>query len=119
MSDLIGKLPSANPSPRIVGGVIKWYEGDTFDLQLLLELLDQDGETVTVAADHRLELVFRNKRRETVHTMEFTEIENNCVTLDFNESVSAKFPKGEYTYDVILEGAERKTLANDAPLLVE
>ena len=41
------KLPGAKPSPRIAGGVLRWYAGDTFSVTLALELRDQDGETVS------------------------------------------------------------------------
>ena len=44
------KLPGAKPSPRIAGGVLRWYAGDTFSVTLALELRDQDGETVSVGA---------------------------------------------------------------------
>ena len=36
------KLPGAKPSPRIAGGVLRWYAGDTFSVTLALELRDQD-----------------------------------------------------------------------------
>ena len=44
------KLPGAKPSPRIAGGVLRWYAGDTFSVTLALELRDQDGDPVTVGA---------------------------------------------------------------------
>ena len=44
-------LPAARPSPRVAGGVLRWYAGDTFKVTLRLELQDQDGEAVTVGAD--------------------------------------------------------------------
>ena len=31
------KLPGAKPSPRIAGGVLRWYAGDTFSVTLALE----------------------------------------------------------------------------------
>ena len=34
------KLPGAKPSPRIAGGVLRWYAGDTFSVALALELRD-------------------------------------------------------------------------------
>ena len=34
------KLPGAKPSPRIAGGVLRWYAGDTFSVTLALELRD-------------------------------------------------------------------------------
>ena len=34
------KLPAARPSPRVEGGVLRWYAGDTFKVTLRLELQD-------------------------------------------------------------------------------
>lgn len=119
MSEYIGNLPSANPSPRIVGGVIKWYEGDTFDLQVDIELMDQNGDGVVILPEHALDFVFRNSRNEIVYAVRFTEITDNCVVLAFTPDVSSKFPKGGYTYDVYYDGAKRKTLVDQAPIIVE
>ena len=48
------KLPGAKPSPRIAGGVLRWYAGDTFSVTLALELRDQDGDPVTVGASDKI-----------------------------------------------------------------
>ena len=34
----MNRLPAARPSPRIAGGALRWYAGDTFSLTLQLEL---------------------------------------------------------------------------------
>ena len=52
------KLPGAKPSPRIAGGVLRWYAGDTFSVTLALELRDQDGDPVTVGASDSLTVSF-------------------------------------------------------------
>ena len=52
------KLPAARPSPRVAGGVLRWYAGDTFTITLRLELQDQDGEAVTVGADDSVTVRF-------------------------------------------------------------
>ena len=80
------KLPAARPSPRVAGGVLRWYAGDTFKVTLRLELQDQDGEAVTVGA-------------------------GNCVTLVFDETVNAKFPQGAYRYDILYTHGDKTTLA--------
>ena len=119
MEGLVGTLPSAQMSPRIVNGVIKWYEGDTFALQVEIELTDDNGEQVVIQPTDEVQFVFRNAKREIVHEIREIGIENNCVTLYFTEEVSNKFPKGRYEYDVYYIGAERKTLSNDSPIVVE
>ena len=112
-------LPAACGSPRIMGGVLKWYAGDQFDLQVRLELTDQNGVEVPIASEHRVRFLFRNAHREEIYAVTFTEIRENTVVLHFGERETALFPKGRYTYDVIYEGAVRRTLASNAPVLVE
>lgn len=112
-------LPVACVSPRISGGVLKWYAGDVFDLQVRLELTDENGEAIEIQPSHTVIFVFRDSRRKEFYQVVFEEIEGNTVVLRFTEAVSALFPKGKYTYDVIYKGAVRRTLASNAPILVE
>ena len=112
-------LPAACVSPRITGGVLKWYAGDVFDLQVRLELTDQDGTEIQIAPEHMVTFVFRNVRREPIYEVTFRGIEDNTVVLRMSEIETAMFPAGSYTYDVIYRGAVRRTLASDAPVLVE
>ena len=112
-------LPAASASPRITGGVLKWYAGDVFDLQVRLELTDQDGTAIQIAPGDTVTFVFRNACREPVYEVAFTEIEDNTLVLRFGEQEAALFSPGSYTYDVIYKGAVRRTLASDAPVLVE
>lgn len=114
-----GYLPAAAPSPRISSGVLKWYEGDTFDLQVQIELTDESGAALVIQPEHTVEFVFRNRKREVVYSVIHTDLADNCVVLRFSEEVSDLFPKGEYTYDVFYKGSERKTLAHRAPVTVE
>ena len=112
-------LPAACPSPRIVGGVLKWYAGDVFDLQVQLELTDQNGAVIAFAPEHTVSFVFRDHRGEVVYRMSFCDIRENTVVLRFHEAVTACFPGGAYTYDVIYQGNGRRTLAYHAPIYVE
>ena len=97
------KLPAARPSPRVAGGVLRWYAGDTFKVTLRLELQDQDGEAVTVR--------FSDEQNAPVHTFSFTGVTGNCVTLVFDETVSAKFPQGAYRYDILYTHGDKTTRA--------
>ena len=112
-------IPAAAPSPRIVGGVLKWYAGDVFELQVQLELEDQYGFPIEIAEGHTIMFVFRNARREVVYQVVFKEIADNTVILQFDEAVTSQFPAGNYTYDVIYQGVGRRTLAHNAPIQVE
>lgn len=105
------KLPAARPSPRVAGGVLRWYAGDTFTITLRLELQDQDGEAVTVGADDSVTVRFYDEQNAPVHTFSFTGVTGNCVTLVFDETVSAKFPQGAYRYDILYTHGDKTTLA--------
>ena len=100
------KLPAARPSPRVAGGVLRWYAGDTFKVTLRLELQDQDGEAVTVGADDSVTVRFYDEQNAPVHTFSFTG-----VTVVFDETVSAKFPQGAYRYDILYTHGDKTTLA--------
>ena len=62
----MSNLPNAEQSPRVVNGVIKWYEGDTFTMDLGLGLTDQDGEAVTLNAADTVKVTFRDKGENEV-----------------------------------------------------
>lgn len=112
-------IPNAEISPRIVNGVIRWYQGDTFDIQLTIELEDQDGEPVIIGADDTVKIIFENARLVPVKTFTFTNVQENTVVMTFDDEAAALFPKGNYTYDVRLEGAGKTTIANDNKVVVE
>ena len=92
------KLPAAKPSPRIAGGVLRWYAGDTFSVTLALELRDQDGEAVAVGASDSLTVRFFDEAHAPVHTFQFDSVTDGQAKLTFDDTVSAKFPKGAYFY---------------------
>lgn len=77
------KLPAARPSPRVAGGVLRWYAGDTFKVTLRLELQDQDGEAVTVGADDSVTVRFYDEQNAPVHTFSFTGVTGNGVSLRY------------------------------------
>ena len=97
------KLPAAKPSPRIAGGVLRWYAGDTFSVTLALELRDQDGEAVAVGASDSLTVRFFDEAHAPVHTFQFDSVTDG----------QAKFPKGAYFYDILYTHGDKTTLARD------
>lgn len=119
MESYVGTLPAARMSPRILNGALKWYEGDTFKLQVEIELTDENGAAVEIVAPHTVEFKFHDERNQIVWWMTFGNIKDNIVVLVVDDDVTARFPKGEYTYDVIYNGTTRKTLVHEAPVTVE
>lgn len=112
-------IPAGVPTPRIVGGVLKWYAGDTFRLQVDLELRDENGDALHLSEGQTVTFVFRDETGRKVYELCCADIEDNRVVLWFTEEVSALFPRGRYTYDVIYRGAVRRMLAHKAPVIVE
>ena len=112
-------LTNARPSPRVEQGRLWWYEGDTFKLDILLQLKDQDGETLTAAEEDSVEFTFRDGCGRMVYTVTFTGLTDNRVTLTVDSAVTGQFPRGEYTYDVRYLHGDRTTLARDNRLRVE
>ena len=116
----MGNLPHANPSPRIVNGVLKWYLGDTFDIQIKLDLEDQDGEEIIINNESSVEAVFLDRRKKVVKEFVFSNIKDNTITLSFDNNISSLFPIGEYTYDIYYcVGDRRITLADNNRVIVE
>lgn len=115
----MGNLPNAEQSPRIVNGVIRWYQGDTFDIQLNLDLTDQDGEPVVINTDDLVKIVFTDKSKSVVKEFEFTNVEDNTVTMDFDSACTALFGKGNFTYTVTVRHGDRTTVASDNKVVVE
>ncbi len=115
----MNNMQKANLSPRIVNGVLRWYEGNTFKLQLELELVDQDGEPVSIADTDSVEVKFRDKRKDVIKEFVFEHIEDNIISLDFDAECTALFPAGKYTFDLDYIGENRVTLINDSPAQVD
>ena len=115
----MSNIPSAKRSPRLVNGVIYWYEGDTFDITIKINLMDQDGEPIDISGSDTVAVVIKNVRREDVKTFTFTGIDDNRVTLEFDDTATALFRKGKYTYDIYYNGEKRTTLADENVMVVE
>ena len=112
-------IPGAYASPRISNGVLCWYAGDTFEIAIQIDLEDQDGEHVEITAADCVRITFYDETRETVHTETFSKIAGNTVTLTVDTEVSAKFPRGLYSYDIAFLHGNRTTLARDNRIRVE
>lgn len=115
----MSEVNSARPSPRFVNGVLKWYAGDTFDVDFEVGLVDQDGTDIVISPGDKLTFAFKNARREDVKKFEFTGVTDGKARLYFSEATSALFPAGRYTYDVIYTGTNRRTIARNNPCVVE
>lgn len=118
------EIPAAEVSPQNDSGIIKFYAGDTFELHLELDLKDQDGEPIIFNNEtDTLTITFKDKRKQVVKTFAFggddEPITDNIAVLLFDDTVTALFPEGVYTYDGVFTNTERRvTIIKNAPLVV-
>lgn len=110
-------IPGAKLSPRIVNGIIFWYEGDTFELNLAIDIKDQDGEPVEITEDSGFELIIKNSRKEQVYTSKENGVPG--ITFVCDEETTKLFKKGRYTYDINYYGEYRTSIAEDNEIVVE
>lgn len=118
----MANLPSAEFSPRIENGVLRWYAKDTFDVQVDLELEDQDHRPITLSSTDTVTFEFFNRSLRSVKKFTFTasDIEDNSVHLNFDEETSDLFFPGKYTLDVtVTHDGNVTTVAKASPVLVE
>lgn len=110
MENLIVPAPQ---SPRMDNGVLKWFFGDTFAVDMVINLVeqtvDENGETterlVDFSPDDQIIVTFFNFRKEPIHSFIIRGIGNDessedyhTATLEFDKDVSHKFRVGKYTY---------------------
>lgn len=103
----------APQSPRMDNGVLKWFYGDTFAIDMVVNLVeqetDEEGKTVNklidFSNDDQMVVTFFNSRKEVVHSFIAKNISNDedsenyhTISLEFTKDISHKFCKGRYTY---------------------
>lgn len=92
-------IKAAKASPRIEAGNLKWYVGDSFQIIWQIELIREDEPIVYDPEDHIVFSFFTAERDpKPVYTFDFSNIQDNTVTLDFTPEVSAKFKAGAYSF---------------------
>lgn len=87
-------------SPRFEENVICFYEGDTFDLELNLEL-ERDGEPIEIQPEDTVTIEFKKDditKVNPVLTLEYTNIQDGKIVVNFDSDTTSKFTRGRYTY---------------------
>ena len=106
-------------SPAFRDGVLSWCEGDKFSFKIRMRLSSL-GEEIADLTGSVLSARFFDKSGKPVKT--FTQSgDATCIfTLAFNTETTAIFPRGRYTFDIVIENSAGKcTVANDVPALVK
>ncbi len=118
----MGNIPNAHESPRLCNGVLYWYCGDTFDLDIALNIKDQNGEPYNIKPTDIVSLSFRNFRSETIAEYSFTTasgITGNTLNLKIDETETVKFPRGEYHYSCKLIWEQTTTIVDGNKVVVQ
>lgn len=118
------KLSGSTRSPAIPNGVIRWHEGDIFQLELKASLFDQDKTPIEITEGMTFIAEFRNPRREVVKTFECEPDAEGVITLDFDEETTALFPWDNYKLKMIYlppedEEAQIRTTVGIYDVIVE
>ena len=115
----MGTIPAAKQSPRIENDILKWYEGDTFTLNIELVLKDDSGSPVTITSTDTVTAIFYNERGDIVKTFTFQNITGNVISIEIDSESTSLFTKGKYIYDIKFSSSNLTTIANDNVLIVE
>lgn len=123
-------LKCCEASPRIdEDGVIHLYPGDTAHIEFEIELYRNHETTgqeiiVPITENDVIHVCFKNRYGQLIHEFEFTNVQNNTITICITEEITKKFKKGTYTYcvhvnSINIEGKETKTIAYENKMVVD
>lgn len=108
---------NAVQSPRFEGTELHYFVGDTFTLEMPINL-QKDGESVTISPTDEITLSFYKGDILMVEKT-FTGIENNTIYLFWDDEFTKKFKKGGYTYRMRYNGEFVRTILADCRICVE
>ena len=89
----------AEQSPRICeDGIIRWYEGDTFELEFELTFTDDNDNPITIQPGDKIAICFTDQYQNIIHTIE--TVGTNILKVAIDNEATKKFKKGKYNYCV-------------------
>lgn len=92
-------IKCAEQSPRICSdGSIRWYEGDTFELEFNFTFKDENGFNVEVLPNDEISICFRDICNDVIY--ETSVIGTTTLTVVIDSETSSKFKVGRYKYCV-------------------
>lgn len=115
----MSSIQPAKSSPRVENGVLRWYNGDCFTVDWTINLTKDDEEYEYNEDDELVFNFYDRYEEELIYSFSFTNIEDNTVTLDFTEDISALFDAGSYTYCVKFNGYDGEVVTLYAKLRAE
>ncbi len=122
-------LKTCKPSPRIEeDGTLYMYAGDTANIDFEIELYRICEEKaceipINFTPNDKVRICIKDRLRRKVYEYEFSNIQNNTVTLIITKEIAKLLKKGTYTYcvhiDTEAENEEVKTIAYDYKMVIE
>ena len=107
----------AEQSPRIEDGIIKWYAGDTFELNFEFEFSDTEGNVISSEETDYLEFKIFNEYYDTIY--EEVVYKSHEVSVYMNDENTAKFPRGKYFYVIKRNDGFITTIIQENEIVVE
>lgn len=112
-------IKCAEQSPRICkDGSIRWYEGDTFELEFELEFTDENDNPIEALPNDQITICFRNKINLDI-VYETNVIGTNKLKVCIDDEATKKFKVGEYYYCVRRNSKFITTLMRNNTIVVE
>jgi hypothetical protein len=109
----------AQPSPRVCeDGTIRWYAGDTFEIEFDLSFVDDFGEHVDILPTDEISIcIFQNKGMSPIY--ETSVIGESKLIFAVDEELTKQFPSGEYFYNVRRNSVYITTIMKRNRMVVE
>ena len=111
-------LAGSTRSPSIPNGVLAWFEGDIFKLNLKGKLFDQDKTPVKFMEGATLTLRVLNERREIVKEFECSPDEHGNIEINIDEETTALFPWGKYKGQMLYDDGDKRVTVGVYEIIV-
>lgn len=110
------ELRAAEATPYVdASGAIVWYEGETFALEIDVALSDDDGAGIPIAAGDTITLTVKNGTGEELSAQ--TAAGTGTVIFSVDTALSAKMPRGAYSYELRYNGGRVKLLSGGSMIV--
>lgn len=114
-------IPMLKQSPRVDGNkVIKWYYGDTFQIDWYIALWRNNAPMIYDENDKIVIAFYHLGTHNMVHTFTVSGIgQDNKVRVEFTKEISRLFRPGKYCYTIKYFDGDSKSSKNITTLCAE
>lgn len=108
----------AEESPRLCkDGSLRWYEGDTFEIEFDLHFTDDEGYPIHMNPDDKIAIVFTDTYKNEIYAHENIGTDNLHLIID--DEATKNFPVGSYWYSVRVISKYKTTIIRLNKVVVE